>query len=111
MGSPLLLLAAALLVAGAVLGRIVPLALGWLIAYLSRRLTQAETKWAVLGLPGAVAGVWAVWLWGRVDGRWGDPIAEGGLSDAVAGSWPWVLRGAAVVSALYLVWRARRPRG
>jgi hypothetical protein len=65
----------------------------------------------VLGLPGSVAAAWAVWLWGRVDGRWGEPVAEGRLGDAVAGSWPWVLRGAAVASALYLVWRARRPRG
>ncbi|AJP03157.1 membrane protein [Streptomyces cyaneogriseus subsp. noncyanogenus] len=110
-GSPLPLLAAALLVAGAVLGHLVPLALGWLIVHLSRRLSPAETKWAVLGLPGSVAAAWAVWLWGRVDGRWGEPVAEGRLGDAVAGSWPWVLRGAAVASALYLVWRARRPRG
>nr|WP_205616237.1 hypothetical protein [Streptomyces harenosi] len=111
MGSPLLLLAAALLVAGAVLGHLVPLALGWLIAHLSRRLSPAETKWAVLGLPGTVAAAWAVWLWGRVDGRWGDPVAEERLGDVVAGTWPWVLRGAAVASALYLVWRGRRPRG
>ncbi|CAL9495525.1 hypothetical protein SUDANB6_03337 [Streptomyces sp. enrichment culture] len=110
-GSPLLLLAAALLVAGAVLGHLVPLALGWLIAYLSRRLTPAEAKWAVLGLPGVVAAAGAVWLWGRTDGRWGEPLAQGHLDDAVAGTWPWVLRGAAVASALYLVWRARRPRG
>ncbi|CAL9457866.1 hypothetical protein SUDANB58_02586 [Streptomyces sp. enrichment culture] len=110
-GSPLLLLAAALLVAGAALGHLVPLALGWLLAYLSRRLTPAEAKWAVLGLPGVVAAAGAVWLWGRTDGRWGEPIAQGHLGDAVAGTWPWVLRGAAVASALYLVWRARRPRG
>jgi hypothetical protein len=109
--NPLLLLAAALLVAGAVAGNLVPLALGWLIAYLSRRLTRAEAKWAVLGLPGAVAAAGIVWLWGRADGRWGDPIAQGHMNDAVAQTWPWVLRGAAVASALYLVWRARRPRG
>ena len=29
-----------------------PWALGWLIAYASRRLTRAESKWAVMGLPG-----------------------------------------------------------
>ena len=29
-------------------------------------------------MPGLVAGGAVVWLWGRVDGRWGDPIAEGG---------------------------------
>ena len=50
--NPLLLLAAAALVAGAVLGNWFALVLGWLIAYGSRRLTPMETKWAVLVLPG-----------------------------------------------------------
>ncbi|MFH8239540.1 hypothetical protein [Streptomyces sp. NPDC018321] len=108
--NPLLLLAAALLIAGAVLGSLVPLGLGWLIAYLSRRLTPAQSKWAVLGLPGTVAAAGVVWLWGRTEGRWGDPIAEGHMNDAVTETWPWVLRTAAVATALYLLWRARRPR-
>ncbi len=108
--NPLLLLAAALLVAGAVVGSLVPLALGWLLAYLSRRLTRNEAKWAVLGVPGTVAAAGIVWLWGRMEGRWGDPVAEGQMSDALAGTWPWVLRGAAVASALYLVWRSQRLR-
>lgn len=108
--NPLLLLAAALLVAGAFVGSLVPLILGWLIAYLSRRLSPNESKWAVLGVPGAVAAAGIVWLWGRMDGRWGEPIAEGQLGDAIAGTWPWVLRGAAVASAAYLVWRSQRPR-
>ncbi|MGW8064956.1 hypothetical protein ACVV2G_22470 [Streptomyces ziwulingensis] len=109
--NPLLLLAAALLVAGAVLGSLVPLGLGWLIAYLSRRLTPAQSKWAVLGLPGTVAAAGVVWLWGRTEGRWGDPIAEGHMNAAVADTWPWVLRTAAVATALYLLWRSRRPGG
>ncbi|GGQ08863.1 hypothetical protein ACFFKE_22715 [Streptomyces mutabilis] len=109
--NPLLLLAAALLIAGAVLGSLIPMGLGWLIAYLSRRLTPAQSKWAVLGLPGTVAAAGAVWLWGRTEGRWGDPIAEGQMNDVVAETWPWVLRTAAVATALYLLWRARRPRG
>ncbi|WCN06912.1 hypothetical protein [Streptomyces sp. M92] len=109
--NPLLLLAAALLIAGAVLGSLVPLGLGWLIAYLSRRLTPAQSKWAVLGLPGTVAAAGAVWLWGRTEGRWGAPIAEGHMNDAVTETWPWVLRTAAVATALYLLWRARHPRG
>ncbi|CAL9491651.1 hypothetical protein [Streptomyces sp. enrichment culture] len=108
--NPLLLLAAALLIAGAVLGSLVPLGLGWLIAYLSRRLTPAQAKWAVLGLPGTVAAAGVVWLWGRTEGRWGDPVAEGRMSDAIADTWPWVLRTAAVATALYLLWRSRRPR-
>ncbi|WP_055417504.1 hypothetical protein [Streptomyces pactum] len=108
--NPLLLLAAALLVAGAVLGSLVPLGLGWLIAYLSRRLTPAQSKWAVLGLPGTVAAAGVVWLWGRTEGRWGEPIAEGHMNDAVTETWPWILRTAAVATALYLLWRSRRPR-
>lgn len=108
--SPLLLLAAVLLVVGAVIGNLVVLALGWLIAYLSRRLTPAESKWAVLGMPGLVAVAGITWLWGRTEGRWGDPIARDQMSDAIAETWPWVLKGAAVASALYLVWRAQRQR-
>ncbi|WP_320780118.1 hypothetical protein, partial [Streptomyces sp. CRN 30] len=106
--NPLLLLAAALLVAGAFIGSLVPLILGWLIAYLSRRLSPNESKWAVFGVPGAAAVAGIVWLWGRTDGRWGDPIAEDQMGDAIAGTWPWVLRGAAVASAVYLVWRSQR---
>ncbi|GGX63418.1 hypothetical protein [Streptomyces minutiscleroticus] len=109
--NPLLLFAAVLLVAGAAMGNLVPMVLGWLIAYASRRLTPAESKWAVLGLPGLVAAAGVVWLWGRTEGRWGDPVAEGGMGDAVTGTWPWVLRGAAVASALYLLWRSQRARG
>jgi hypothetical protein len=107
---PMLLLAAVLLVAGAVLGSWLPLAGGWLLAYGSRRLSPREAKWVVMGLPGLVAAAAVVWLWGRADGRWGEPIPAGGggMSEALAGTWPWVIRGAAVASALYLAWRARR---
>ncbi|MFI2412981.1 hypothetical protein [Streptomyces sp. NPDC018947] len=107
--NPLLLLAASLLIGGAVVGSLVPLGLGWLIAYLSRRLTPVQSKWAVLGLPGTVAAAGVVWLWGRGEGRWGDPIPEGHMADAVTETWPWVLRCAALATALYLLWRSRRP--
>lgn len=110
---PLLLLAAALLVAGAVMGipqSLPVLGAGWLLTYSSRTLSRAEAKWAVMGLPGVVAAGALVWLWGRMDGRWGAPIAEGGMSPAIGDAWPWVVRGAAVASALYLVWRSRGPR-
>ncbi|MFJ8075546.1 hypothetical protein ACIQ7Q_16790 [Streptomyces sp. NPDC096176] len=109
-GSPLLLLAAALLVAGAVLGSLIALGLGWLFAYGSRRLSRAEVKLAVLGLPGTVAAGALLWLWGRINGHWGEPVPEGGMRDVLTGMWPWVLRGAAVASALFLVWRGRRVR-
>lgn len=110
---PLLLLAAALLVAGAVMDTpqaLLALAGGWLLAYGSRTLSRTEAKWAVMGLPGIVAVGALVWLWGRMDGRWGAPIAEGQMGPAIGATWPWVVRGAAVASALYLVWRARGPR-
>ncbi|MFF8845777.1 hypothetical protein ACF08N_24175 [Streptomyces sp. NPDC015127] len=106
-----LLLAAALLLAGAALGSLLALAGGWLLAYGSRRLSAGQSKLAVVGLPGAAAAAGAVWLWGRINGNWGPPIPDDGMRDALTGTWPWVLRGAAVGSALYLVWRARRGRG
>jgi hypothetical protein len=108
--NPLLLIAAALLVGGAVLGNWFALLLGWLIAYASRRLTDAETKAAVIGLPTAAVAAGVVWLWGRNTGRWGTPIAQGHMNDAISETWPWVVRGAAVASALYLVWRSQRQR-
>ncbi|MFF3913231.1 hypothetical protein ACFYZB_07025 [Streptomyces sp. NPDC001852] len=108
--NPLLLLAAAALVAGAVLGNWFALLLGWVIAYGSRRLTPAESKWAVMVLPGTAVAAGVVWLWGRANGRWGQPIAQGHMNEAVAGTWPWVVRGAAVASALFLVWRSQRSR-
>ncbi|MFD0373125.1 hypothetical protein [Streptomyces sp. NPDC127114] len=105
LGSPLLLAAAVLLLVGAAVGSLVPLAAGWLLAYASR-----ERRTAVLVLPGAVATAAMVWLWGRVEGRWGDPVAPGGeaMGAAVSATWPWTLRAAAIASALFLLWRSRR---
>ncbi|GGW61395.1 hypothetical protein AB0E64_17855 [Streptomyces caelestis] len=108
--NPLLLIAAGLLVAGAVLGNWFVLILGWLIAYASRRLSPAETKWAVVILPSLSVAAGILWLWGRMNDRWGTPIAEGHMNAAVAETWPWVVRGAAVASALFLVWRSQRSR-
>ncbi|MGW3599421.1 hypothetical protein [Streptomyces sp. NPDC005167] len=105
---PLLLLAAALLVTGAVTGYWVALAGGWLLAYGSRTLSRREAKLASMGLPGAVAAGGLVWLWGRMDGRWGEPIPKDGMGEALSGVWPVVVRVAAVTSALFLVWRARK---
>ncbi|WP_459752290.1 hypothetical protein [Streptomyces sennicomposti] len=108
--NPLLLLAALLLVAGAVLGNWFALLLGWVIAYGSRRLTPAETKWAVMGMPGLALAAGFAWLWGRDNGRWGDPIAQGHMNEAITQTWPWVIRTAAVLSALFLLWRSQRRR-
>ncbi|MFI2368269.1 hypothetical protein [Streptomyces sp. NPDC018833] len=107
---PFLLLAAALLLVGAVLGSLLALAGGWLLAYGSRRLSATQSKLAVVGLPGAVAAAGVVWLWGRVNGRWGTPIPDDGMREALTGTWPWMLKGAAVASALYLLWRGTRGR-
>ncbi|MEU5371752.1 hypothetical protein ABZ362_22725 [Streptomyces sp. NPDC005951] len=108
---PLLLLAAVLLVVGVVTGSWLPLAGGWLLAYSSRTLSRTEAKWAALGLPGVVAAGALVWVWGRMEGRWGEPIREGAMRDVLLETWPVVVRVAAVASALYLVWRARRRTG
>ncbi|MCZ4605543.1 hypothetical protein O3S80_17660 [Streptomyces sp. Lzd4kr] len=108
--NPLLLIAAALLVAGAVLGNLLALLLGWLIAWGSRRLSDAETKWAVIILPALSLTAGVVWLWGRTNDRWGAPITEGHTNTAIAETWPWVLRGAALASALFIVWRSQKQR-
>ncbi|MFJ5801311.1 hypothetical protein [Streptomyces decoyicus] len=109
--SPVLTLAVLLLVAGAALGSWLALAGGWGLAYVSRRLSRAEAKFAALGVPGIVVGGMVVWLWGRFDGRWGEPIAQGRLGQEMADGLPGIVRVAAVASALFLVWRMRRvPR-
>lgn len=107
-GSPVLLLAAALLIAGAAIGSWIPLGLGWLTGYLSRRLTRTQAKFAVLGIPGAAAVGLAVWLWGRDAGRWSTPIAHGQTGQAIQDALPATVRLAAIGTALYLLWRARR---
>ncbi|MFC4033599.1 hypothetical protein ACFO3J_19235 [Streptomyces polygonati] len=107
-GSPVLLTAAALLIAGAVIGSLIPMGLGWLMGYLSRRLTRQQAKFGILGIPGAAAVGMLVWLWGRDAGKWSTPIAQGALGPAIQDSLPATIRVAAVGSALYLVWRARR---
>ncbi|MFD7322001.1 hypothetical protein ACFV9D_13115 [Streptomyces sp. NPDC059875] len=110
LGSPFLLLAALLLIGGVVFGSLIPLALGWLLAYASRRLSRTESQWAVIILPVLAATGGAVWLWGRIEGRWGAPVAAGGeaMGAAISETWPWTLKAAASASALFLLWRARR---
>lgn len=103
-----LLLAAIALAAGAVSGYWLLLAAGWLLAYASRVLGPAERKLVVFGLPGAVFATAVVWVWGRLEGKWGAPLADGAMGGAFHDMWPWLARGAAVASAVYLVWRSRR---
>ncbi|MBO1337870.1 hypothetical protein [Streptomyces sp. VRA16 Mangrove soil] len=108
--NPLLLLSAVALVVGAVLGNVLVLLIGWAVVYLSRTLTVLQKKFAVFWLPGLAVTGGIVWLWGRSAGKWGAPIAEGRMSGAFDETWPWVLRCAAIASALYLLWRSQRPR-
>ncbi|MER8042031.1 hypothetical protein [Streptomyces sp. NPDC094032] len=105
LGSPLLLVSALLLLAGAAGGWLLPVVAGWLLAYASR-----ERRAAALTLPGLVLTGGAVWLWGRVTGRWGEAVAPGGeaMGAALSETWPWTVRAAAVASGLYLLWRSRR---
>ncbi|WP_329178168.1 hypothetical protein [Streptomyces sp. NBC_01477] len=107
-GSPMLLLAAALLIAGAAIGSLIPLGLGWLTAYLSRRLSRPQAKFAVLFIPGTFAAGLLVWIWGRDAGKWGTPIAQGQMGQAFQDAYPPTIRLAAVGTALYLLWRSRR---
>ncbi|MFD8157104.1 hypothetical protein [Streptomyces malaysiensis] len=106
---PVLLVAVGLLVAGAGLGNFILIAFGWVIAYYGTyRRSPAEAKWAALGVPGLVAAGAVVWLWGRSDGKWGEPIPKDGWQDVLTDTWPYVVRGAAIASVLFLLWRARR---
>ena len=109
-GGAVELVAAVLLLAGAALGTLIPLAVGWLAAWWSPRLSRTEAKWAAFGMPGLVAGGTAVWIWGRANGRWGPPLSKSNeaVQAIVADSWPVLLRIAAVATALFLIWRARR---
>ncbi|MEU9604927.1 hypothetical protein [Streptomyces sp. NPDC048057] len=108
LGNPFLLLAALLLIGGALFTSWFALGLGWLCAYASRKLTVTERKVAVIGLPATAVTAGLVWLWGRSTGRWGEALPEDALGDAIASTGPWVVRAAALASALYLVLRARR---
>ncbi|WP_419995957.1 hypothetical protein [Streptomyces boninensis] len=105
---PLELLAILCLLAGTVTGVWVVLVIGWLLVYASRRLSRGEVKVVVFGVPGTVAVGMLVWLWGRADGRWGEPLAEERFNAALMDSLPWAVRVAAVASAALLFWRARR---
>ena len=98
------------LVAGAVLGNLIALGLGWLLAWWSPRLSRNEAKWAAAGMPGLVAAGTMVWLWSRLEELRSDPNADGAMGEVLNETYPWVLRAAAGASALFLLWRARRPR-
>ncbi|GAB2750574.1 hypothetical protein GCM10010442_81250 [Kitasatospora kifunensis] len=112
--SPLLLLAAAVLVGGAVTGVILVLLAGWGLAYLSARLGNLTKKFAVFGIPMITMTASSIWFWGRSEGRWGEALAKGApVTHAALDAAPGVLRLAGVLSALFLLAVAmrRRPLG
>ncbi|MER5491356.1 hypothetical protein [Streptomyces sp. NPDC002490] len=106
--NPLLLLAVALLVFGALAGNLLALAGGWAIAWLSRRLTPAESQFAVVWLPGLSLAGGVLWLWGRAAGHWGPKLVDERFDEAIGETWPWVLKSAALASAAFLLWRSQR---
>ncbi|QDQ12217.1 hypothetical protein [Streptomyces spectabilis] len=110
LSNPVLLLAAAALVVGAVIGNWFALGGGWVVAWFSRKLSPAEKKGAVIAVPALTIAGGIGWLWGRSQGKWGEPIVKGQMNAAVEDTWPWVVRVAAVASALFLVWRSQRSK-
>ncbi|MFF2022898.1 hypothetical protein ACFVW2_14005 [Streptomyces sp. NPDC058171] len=106
--NPLLLVAAALLVVGALAGNLLALGGGWALAWLSKRLTPAESKFAVLWIPGLSLAGGVTWLWGRAAGHWGPELVEERFDQAIGDAWPWVLKASAFASAVFLVWRSQR---
>jgi hypothetical protein len=110
--SPLLVVAALLLVAGAATGELLAMLLGWGAAYLSRGLSDFARKFAVLGIPLAGMSASTLWFWGRTKGRWGSPLAEGSpMNHALWVAAPEVLRVAAVLTAVFLLALTLRRRG
>ncbi|MFF5705901.1 hypothetical protein ACFY7H_26000 [Streptomyces sp. NPDC012794] len=103
-----LLLAAVLLLAGALTAYWPLLGAGALVAYASRVLGPRERKWVLLGLPASVFALAMLWLWGRASGHWGTPLPSDQLGPAFRSLWPTLARTAAATTAAYLLWRARR---
>nr|BEK66684.1 hypothetical protein KPHV_39110 [Kitasatospora purpeofusca] len=110
--SPLLLLAAAVLVGGAVTGQLIAMLIGWALGYLSRQLSDFMRKLAVFGIPLMVISGSSLFYWGRAQGRWGvaPPPGEQG-SHAMWEAAPGVLRVAAVLSAVLLLLMSLRRKG
>ncbi|CAN3981455.1 hypothetical protein KPATCC21470_4119 [Kitasatospora purpeofusca] len=110
--SPLLLLAAAVLIGGAVTGQLIAMLIGWALGYLSRQLSDFMKKLVVFGIPLMVISGSSLFYWGRAQGRWGaaPPPGEQG-SHAMWVAAPGVLRVAAVLSAVLLLLMSLRRKG
>ncbi|GAA1237972.1 hypothetical protein GCM10009665_30090 [Kitasatospora nipponensis] len=109
--SPLLLLAALVLVGGTVTGLIPVLAAGWVLTYFSQALGDLAKKFAVFGVPMVCMTGSTLWFWGRAQHRWGAPLAQGApLTHATVAALPGVLRLAAALSAVFLLALTLRRR-
>ncbi|GAA2788765.1 hypothetical protein RMN57_22235 [Kitasatospora sp. CM 4170] len=109
--SPLLLLAAVVLVGGAVTSQLLVMLVGWALGWMSRQLSDLTRKFAILGIPLATMSGTTLWYWGRAQGRWGEALQPGQQAGQVAWSAaPGVLRLAAVLSALFLLAVALKRR-
>ncbi|MCC9306672.1 hypothetical protein LN042_06040 [Kitasatospora sp. RB6PN24] len=109
--SPLLLLAALVLVGGAVTGLFLVLLIGWGLVYLSKALGDLTKKFAVFGIPLVTMSTSTLWYWGRAQGNWGAPLASGSpMTHAAMMAAPAVLRIAAVGTALFVTAIAMRRR-
>lgn len=100
--------AAAVLVAGTVLGLWVVVVIGWAFVYYTSRLSRAEAGTAAIGIPFLSALGAGVYVWGRARGRWGEPLPDGHVRPVLEDVLPLTVRVAAVASAVYLLWRADR---
>ncbi|MFJ8045081.1 hypothetical protein ACIRBX_31720 [Kitasatospora sp. NPDC096147] len=108
--SPLVLLAAAVLVAGAVTGQLLALLAGWGLAYIAPRLGPLTRKFAALVIPLGTMTAATVWQWGRTQGRWGTPAPAEELGRAVWADAPGALRTAGVLTAVFLLVVTMRRR-
>ncbi|MFJ3790155.1 hypothetical protein [Kitasatospora sp. NPDC090091] len=109
--SPLLLLAAVVLVGGAVTSQLLVMLVGWALGWMSRQLSDLTRKFAILGIPLATMSGTTLWYWGRAQGRWGAALQPGQQAgQAVWTAAPGVLRLAAVLSALFLLAVALKRR-
>lgn len=102
------LAAVALLIGGTVAGQWIAVLGGWVLAYHTLRLNRTEARIAGAGIPGAALLGLFVWMWGRAGGRWGEKIAEGKTGDAFRDGLPVAVQAGALVSAVFVVWRADR---
>jgi hypothetical protein len=106
------LLALALLVVGAIIPSFIVLVVGYLVAVSSKVWSQADKRFAIIGVPVMTMAVLGTALWLRATGRvGGGRLTEANLTDTVTGYLGTLPRAIGLIAALYLGWRLLRgPR-